>query len=69
MDAIRDYLEIKWDEEGIIPDLHTIEEDLQDVISCDEASYIPNVVERFMKFIRPSEGIVLYKSKRAATIG
>lgn len=66
MEKIFDYLEDQWNEHGIVPAIHTIEEALEEVISHEEALDIPNAVERFVSFIRPWEGVILYQLPKAS---
>ncbi|MEM4993018.1 MULTISPECIES: hypothetical protein [Priestia] len=61
MNIIQEYLYNMWNEEGIVPELNTIEEALENDISHDEALDIPIVTEYFMQHIRAEEGEVLYE--------
>ncbi|AUO14744.1 hypothetical protein [Priestia megaterium] len=61
MNIIQAYLEDVWNEEGIIPELNTIEEALENDLSHDEALDIPLVTEYFIQHIRPEEGEILYE--------
>ena len=60
MCKVRSFLESCWDEQGIVLELSDIEEALENEISYDEMVNIPQVVENFMQFIIPSEGVILY---------
>ncbi|MEK4754855.1 hypothetical protein MKX72_20340 [Priestia sp. FSL R5-0597] len=62
MGIITNYLWDKWDEEGVVPARHIIEEDLQDLISHDQALSIPAVVSGFMQRIIPAEGVIHYNA-------
>jgi hypothetical protein len=67
MEKVMDFLWDTWDSEGIVPELHAIEEELEEVITHDEALDIPNIVERFISLIRPREGVILYELPKAVT--
>ena len=62
MSIIHDYLYDLWNEEGIVPELSTIEEALETKISHDEAVDIPLVVQDFMRTIIKEEGVILYET-------
>ncbi|WP_374187493.1 hypothetical protein ACEPPU_24395 [Priestia aryabhattai] len=66
MSIIHDYLYDLWNDEGIVPELSTIEEALETKISHEDALDIPLVVMDFIQTIREEEGTILYEgiSKR-----
>jgi len=68
MSIIHDYLYDLWNDEGIVPELSTIEEALETKISHDEAMDIPLVVQDFMRTIRKEEGVILYGSTQKTEI-
>ena len=61
MNLIQEYLYDHWNNEGVIEELHTIEEALEDKLSHEESLEIPLAVEYFMQHIRPEEGQIKYK--------
>lgn len=69
MEKVMDWLEDQWNEVGIIPELYVIEEELDGKVSFEDHASISEAVERFISFIRPEEGVILFQTKRVANIG
>ena len=62
MSIIKNYLEDKWNEEGLIPKQHVIEEDLEHLITHDQALDIPMIVSGFVQHIIWEEGRVEFEA-------
>lgn len=62
MSIIHDYLYDIWNERGVVEDEDTIQEALQDHITCEEALGVPLVVRNFIQTIRPEEGVILFET-------
>lgn len=61
MNVLREYLERKWDEEGIVPAWHQIADDLEDKVPLEVLEDIDKEVNRLMEYIIRAEGVVEYE--------
>lgn len=63
MNVLREYLERKWDEDGVIPEWHTIADDLSDKVPLEVLEDIDKEVNRLMQYIIKSEGDIQYEGE------
>ena len=63
MSVLRNYLEQKWEEEGVIPSWETIATDLEDKVPLEVFEDIDKEVRRVMNYIIKQEGTIQYTGK------